>query len=85
MRVTPLALTMALALKAAPAAADAGPVMLVNGTDGHITSVSVRLTGTQSWRPLAYAAAPGGRAVVPFSGPDCAYDIRANVGSATLV
>lgn len=76
---------LALALPAVPAAADPGNIILVNGTGAHLTSVTARRTGTDDWRPLAYAASPGGRAAVQFSGPDCAYDIRGSVGGLPVV
>lgn len=68
-----------LAFLAAPAFGQAGSFTLVNGTNGTITSVTIRRTGTDAWRPLPYAASPGGRAMVQFSDPDCAFDIRADV------
>lgn len=72
---------------ATPASAieGAGNFTLVNGTNGAITSVTIRRTGTDAWRPLAYAASPGGRALVQFSDPDCAFDIRADVAGSQLV
>lgn len=86
MRASPLFLIAALSLPAAPAvAAGAANFTLVNGTRGALTSVTIRRTGTQDWRPLAIAASPGGRAVVQFSDPDCAFDIRASVGGAPVV
>lgn len=84
MRVTRFALALAFALPAAAAAAGAGNFTLVNGTSGQLTSVMIRTVGTDKWRPLPYAASPGGRAVVQFSDPECAFDIRAMVGAAAV-
>ena len=67
-----------------PAAADSGNFTLVNGTNTAITSVSIRRVGTDQWRPLSYAASPGGRAVVEFSDPDCAFDIRASLAGSDV-
>jgi hypothetical protein len=78
-------LAAGLASPAASAVDGAGNFTLVNGTNGAITSVAIRRTGTAAWRPLSYAASPGGRAMVQFSDPDCAFDIRADVAGAQLV
>ena len=67
-----------------PAVADTGNFTLVNGTGTAITSVAIRRVGTDQWRPLSYAASPGGRAVVQFSDPDCAFDIRANLAGTDV-
>ena len=67
-----------------PAAADAGSFTLVNGTGAAITSLTIRRVGSNEWRPLSYAASPGGRALVQFSDPDCAFDFRASVAGAQV-
>lgn len=67
-----------------PAVADTGNFTLVNETGTAITSVTIRRVGTDQWRPLSYAASPGGRAVVQFSDPDCAFDIRANLAGTDV-
>lgn len=74
----------AAAAAAGAAAGGAGNFTLVNGTAGQLTSVMIRTTGTDAWRPLPYAASPGGRAVVQFSDPECAFDIRGMVGAAAV-
>lgn len=65
-----------VAVQASPSlAADA--FVLVNGTGRPMADVSIRRFGAQDWRPLGVAPAPGARAQVAFSDPDCAFDIRA--------
>lgn len=81
-----LAAALAAGLSSPAQALDgAGNFTLVNGTSGAITSVTIRRTGTQAWRALPYAASPGGRALVEFSDPDCAFDIQANVAGTQQV
>ena len=70
----------------APALAGAGGFTVVNGTDGAIASLSIRRTGTDSWRSLGASPAAGASSSVAFSDPDCAFDLRANVpGGGTAV
>ena len=81
----PLA-AIAFSLSSAPAFAGASSFTLINGTDGNMSSVSIRRTGTADWQALAAAPSPGAGAPVAFSDPDCAFDIRAVVaggGTAT--
>lgn len=84
MRSVAVAFAAVIAGWSVPALAQVANFTLVNGTDASVTSVTIRRVGTQEWRPLSYAASPGGRAVVEFSDPDCAFDIRASVGGATV-
>ena len=71
----------ALALMTASQAfAGASNFTLVNATGGGLTGLSIRRAGTQDWKPLAAAPAPGARGSVSFSDPDCAFDIKATVG-----
>jgi hypothetical protein len=67
---------------ASPAFAGASNFTLVNGTDGGLSSVSIRRAGTSDWKSLGAAPAPGAGGPVQFSDPDCAFDIRANVAGA---
>ena len=71
-----------LVTSAGPALAGAADFNLVNGTGGGISEVSIRRSGTNDWKPLGAAPAPGARGQVQFSDPDCAFDIRANVAGA---
>lgn len=79
------ALLFAAALLAVPApgiAAGASNFILVNATGGGLSEVAIRRAGTDEWKPLGAAPAPGGRGPVQFSDPDCAFDIRASVAGA---
>ena len=69
----------------APASAGAGSFALVNGTGQALSAVAIRRVGTDSWKPLPVAPAPGARGSVQFEDPDCAFDIRANVGGGETV
>jgi hypothetical protein len=80
-----IALIAVLLGMASPAFAGASNFQLVNGTDGALSGVSIRRAGTSDWKPLAAAPAPGARGPVQFSDPDCAFDIRANVGGSGAV
>jgi hypothetical protein len=80
---------IALLLAAAGLAASSGPVLagaasfnLINGTSGGLSEVSIRRAGTNEWKPIGAAPAPGAIGQVQFSDPDCAFDIRANVAGA---
>ena len=84
MRTLTVIFLLGLAAWSGPAAADTGNFTLVNGTGTAITSVTIRRVGSDQWRPLSYAASPGGRAVVQFSDPDCAFDIRANLAGTEV-
>lgn len=71
-----------LATSSGPALAGAASFNLVNGTSGGLSEVSIRRAGTNDWKPLGAAPAPGAVGQVQFSDPDCAFDIRANVAGA---
>jgi hypothetical protein len=75
-----LALFAILALSASPVLAGASNFTLVNGTKGALANVSIRRTGTSDWKPLGAAPAAGARGAVQFKDPDCAFDIRADLG-----
>jgi hypothetical protein len=66
-------------------AAGAANFMLVNGTGGTLSDLSIRRTGTQEWKALGTAPSAGARSSMNFSDPDCAFDIRANVPGAGQV
>ena len=86
MRRLLLALTaIPAALASAPAIADAGNFTIVNGTGKPVSAVAIRRAGTEGWQPLQAAPPAGARAFVPFSDPDCAFDIRASVGGTVVV
>jgi hypothetical protein len=72
---------VAFILAATPtlAFAGAGNFTLVNGTDKGFSSVSIKRTGTDDWRPLGGAPAAGAASSISFSDPDCAFDIRASL------
>ena len=75
-----LAVLVLLLAPASPAfAGGASGFVLVNGTSGGLSNVSIRRAGTNDWKPLGAAPAAGARGSVQFSDPDCAFDIRANV------
>src|SRR4051794_5689175 len=57
---------------------------LVNGTSGGLSNVSIRRAGTSDWKPLGAAPAAGASGAVQFSDPDCAFDIKANVGGGSV-
>ena len=80
-----LAFLLALSASATAAYADASPFTLVNQTGAALSGVSIRRAGTNDWKPLGAAPAPGAGAQVNFTNPDCAFDIRANVAGAGVV
>jgi hypothetical protein len=71
-----------LLLSAAPAFAGpgAGNFTLVNGTSGALGNMSIRRAGASDWKPLGAAASAGARSSVQFKDPDCAFDIKGQVG-----
>ena len=78
-------LLVLLLVSASPAlAGGASSFTLVNGTSGALSDVSIRRAGTNDWKPLGAAPAAGARGAVKFSDPDCAFDIRANVGGGSV-
>lgn len=70
-----------LAAAPAPAVAGATSFTVVNGTNGAISSLSIRRTGTDNWRSLGAAPAVGASSSVAFSDPDCAFDLRADIAA----
>jgi hypothetical protein len=82
MRTLSLALAACtLALAPAPALAGAAGFTVINATDTDIASLSIRRTGTANWQALAASPAAGAASNVAFSDPDCAFDLRATLGS----
>lgn len=79
-----LALIAAL-FAASPAFAEATNFALVNGTGAALADLSIRRAGTQDWRPLGVAPAPGARGAVEFKDQDCAFDIRAKVAGSEVL
>ena len=73
-----------LLIPVSPALAGASGFVLVNGTSGALTNVTIRRAGTSDWKPLGAAPAAGARGSVQFSDPDCAFDIKANVGGGSV-
>lgn len=73
-----------VAAVAAPALAGASGFTLVNGTGASLAQLSIRRAGTQDWKPLGSAPSAGARGAVQFSDPDCAFDLRANVGGSPV-
>lgn len=80
-RVLILAATLVVALPT-PALADASSFTLVNATAANMTSVQIRRSGTEAWKPLDVAPAAGAQGAVQFSDPDCAFDIEASLAGA---
>ncbi len=77
--------SLAVLLASSPAFAGASNFLLVNGTGSAVSELSIRRAGTNDWKPLGNAPAPGARGNVTFNDPDCAFDIRATVtGSGQL-
>lgn len=79
-----LALAAAMLLGASPALGGASNFTLVNGTTGALAELSIRRAGTDSWKPLAAAAAPGAQSPIAFKDDDCAFDIRAKVNGGPV-
>ena len=73
-------LAVLLAATSSPALAGASNFTLVNGTNGGLSGLSIRRSGTNDWKPLTQGA--GG--AVQFSDPDCAFDIKASVGGTAV-
>lgn len=79
----------AIAAAAVPvpvAAQGAGGFSVVNGTGLNMTNLTIRRYGTEGWKALGAAPAPGARGAVNFKDPDCAFDIQATLqGAGTVV
>lgn len=68
---------------ATPAFAAAGNFSLVNNTGTAIKALSIRRTGTTAWQSLGGNPTQGSRTAVAFKNPDCAFDIKADLGDGT--
>lgn len=79
-----VALAAAMLLAAPPAHGGANNFTLVNGTSVPLADLSIRRAGTEDWKPLSAAAAPGAKAPVAFKDDDCAFDIRARVNGGPV-
>jgi hypothetical protein len=79
MRKLLLVLTL---MAGSPAFAGASNFVLVNGTGGALSDLSIRRAGTQDWKALGAAPGAGARGQISFSNPDCSFDIRATVPGA---
>lgn len=77
-----LVLFAALAATSSPVLAGASNFILVNGTGGGLSELSVRRAGTSDWKPLGSAPSPGARGSIQFNDPDCAFDLQAKVAGA---
>lgn len=77
-----IAVATLLMLSPAPAGAAAGNFTLVNKTGSAIISLSIRRSGTSAWSPIGGNPANGSRTAVAFANPDCAFDIKADLGTA---
>jgi hypothetical protein len=83
-RMKRVAMFAVVAAIASPALAGASGFTLVNGTGASLAELSIRRAGTQDWKPLGSAPSAGARGAVQFSDPDCAFDLRANVGGSPV-
>ena len=68
-----------------PACAGASSFAVVNGAGGDFSGLSIRRVGSGQWRTLGVAPPMGQSAAVPFSDPDCAFDLRATLASGATV
>jgi hypothetical protein len=80
-----LALLLAMLATATTAHAGASNFTRVNATGTPLADLSIRRAGTEEWKPLAPAPAPGAGAPIKFDNPDCAFDIRAKVAGKDAV
>ena len=80
-RFIAIGLASLLMVSPAPAIAAAGNFTLVNKTGSVITALSIRRSGTSAWNPLGGNPANGSRTAVAFANPDCAFDIKADLGA----
>jgi hypothetical protein len=73
---------LVLLMCASPAFAGPGAsnFNLVNGTPAALGGLSISRAGANEWKPLAVSRAAGAGGPVQFKDPDCAFDIRADVG-----
>lgn len=88
-RILPMIIAATVAAAPVPAGAQAVNFTLINNTDIDFSALMVRRFGTDQWVPLTVAPVPvsrsGGRGVVNFSNPDCAFDLRAKLPDGRMV
>ena len=85
-RLSFAAVAALLAVAPASAIAGAGNFTVINATGVDFSALSIRRTGTDSWKGLPVAPPAGGRGAVQFADEDCAFDIQAKLaGGATAV
>lgn len=76
---------VALLTVASPATAQVDGFSIVNKTGGAMSGIALRRVGASEWMPLTVAPAAGASVQAPFSNPDCAFDLRANVAGVGAV
>jgi hypothetical protein len=84
MRKLAIALLLVMSGSAALAGPGASGFTLVNGTSGALGQLSIRRAGTNEWKPLGASPSAGASASMQFKDPDCAFDLRANVGGSAV-
>ena len=85
LRMKKLIILAALLATSSPVFAGASNFMLVNGTGGALSQLSIRRAGTSDWKALGSAPGAGARGNVSFSDPDCAFDLQATVAGRGAV
>lgn len=86
MKATALLAASAITLSLpVPARAGASSFSVVNGAGADISGIAIRRVGGGQWQPLGVTAQSGQAAAVPFSNPDCAFDLRATMASGATV
>lgn len=68
----------------AVAAPGASGLTIANATGQALTTLSIRRTGTQNWRPLPAGPIRESQTKIPFADPDCAFDIKATLGNGSV-
>ena len=69
----------------APAFAGASSFSIVNAAGADISTLAIRRVGSPKWQSLGTTAPTGKAAAVPFSDPDCAFDLRATLANGATV
>ena len=78
-KLVALALIVAAAIMASPAAGARSDIAIVNNSGTALRELALRRVGDTAWRPLAVITASGSTARVTFDESDCAYDLRATL------
>ena len=84
-RIVPLAFAAIGLLLPASARAGASSFSIVNQVGADISTLAIRRVGSAQWRPLGTTAPAGQAAAIPFSDPDCAFDLRATLANGATV